>query len=91
MDEKQIEYKPQNNFHWCWNRCQWMSIAACESRVKKGTCKMLPKPKLLEPWKVETWKHFLHKDVGEATMECEEGSRKVNNKEPEAGESQALS
>jgi hypothetical protein len=58
-----------------------MSIAACESRVKRGTCKMLPSPKLLEPWKVETWKSFLNRDVSEATIECEEKGSKQKNKE----------
>lgn len=67
----------QNGFHWCWDRLQFMSIAACESRVKKETCKILSKPKALDPY----WREFFHKEKDEITLPCQENSQKKIIKE----------
>lgn len=58
----------EKKFHWCWDKCQWVDRKACESRILKGKCKVLPKYKELSA----EVRGALHKEKGEIQIECEE-------------------
>jgi len=58
----------EKKFHWCWDKCQWVDRKVCESRIQKGKCKTLPKPKEL----TAEVRGVLHKEKGEIQIECEE-------------------
>ena len=58
----------EKKYNFCWSKCQWMDRKVCESRIQRGKCRVLDRPKNPIP----EIRAIFHKEKGEIQIECEE-------------------